>query len=82
MRLITITPVVALSLQQVAAFWRMPCGNFDGTFRIDPIVNPGEPSDHAHTIHGSTGVSINAKFPDLMGSCTTCKVEQDKSAYW
>ncbi len=82
MRFVAFTGAIAVLVNDVTAFWRMPCSNFDVNFRIDPIVSPGELSDHAHTLHGSTGLGINAKFGDLMGGCTTCKVAQDKSAYW
>lgn len=37
------------------AFWRMECPGRVGVARIDPIVNPGEISMHAHSIHGSSG---------------------------
>ena len=72
----------AFFLQDAAAFWRMPCARHDGLYRLDPIVNPGEMSAHAHSIHGSGGFKIDAKFDDLRASCTSCAVEQDKSAYW
>ncbi|KAI9870312.1 MAG: hypothetical protein M1830_004385 [Pleopsidium flavum] len=35
------------------AFWRLPCQALSGLARIDPIVNPGVPSDHAHAVFGS-----------------------------
>lgn len=34
------------------AFWRMPCRSRTGLARMDPIMDPGEISDHVHTIHG------------------------------
>lgn len=34
------------------AFWRLPCRGRTGVARLDPIVDPGEISDHAHAIHG------------------------------
>lgn len=46
------------------AFWRMECPGRVGVARIDPIVDPGTISKHAHSIHGSSGkpkiFSINA----------------------
>jgi hypothetical protein len=39
------------------AFWRMECPGRVGLARIDPIVDPGQISKHAHAIHGSSGKS-------------------------
>lgn len=54
-------PFVALSLGLASganAFWRMECPGRLDVARMDPIVNPGDTSSHAHAIHGSSG-----KFP-------------------
>ncbi|MBE7180870.1 MAG: DUF1996 domain-containing protein [Terriglobus roseus] len=65
------------------AFWRMPCHGRTGLARIDPIVDPGEVSGHAHAIHGGSGFGMGATYEDLINSdCTSCGVYQDKSAYW
>jgi hypothetical protein len=37
------------------AFWRMECPGRVGLARIDPIIDPGTVSKHAHSIHGSSG---------------------------
>lgn len=37
------------------AFWRLPCAVPVLDARVDPIVNPGRPSGHSHTIMGSNG---------------------------
>ncbi|KAH0598695.1 hypothetical protein MHUMG1_03999 [Metarhizium humberi] len=77
---------VALSAGLIAganAFWRMECPGRVGLARMDPIINPNEASPHAHTIHGSDGFSESATTADLLdGDCTSCRVTQDKSAYW
>jgi hypothetical protein len=39
------------------AFWRMECPGRVGLARIDPIIDPGTVSKHAHSIHGSSGES-------------------------
>lgn len=39
------------------AFWRMPCHSPIALGRIDPIVDKGAASGHAHTIHGGSGKS-------------------------
>ncbi|KAI1425857.1 hypothetical protein F5Y12DRAFT_784308 [Xylaria sp. FL1777] len=65
------------------AFWRMECRGSTGAARIDPIVDFGKISGHAHTVHGSSGFGMSATYDDLMnGDCTSCAVKQDKSAYW
>ncbi|KAI9647742.1 hypothetical protein NHQ30_004128 [Ciborinia camelliae] len=67
----------------VDAFWRMPCLSRSGLARIDPLVNPGTISAHAHSIHGSSGFGESADYDSLLaGECTSCQVSQDKSAYW
>ncbi|OAA41688.1 hypothetical protein NOR_05196 [Metarhizium rileyi] len=77
---------VALSAGLVAganAFWRMECPGRTALARMDPIVNPNQVSPHEHTIHGSSGFFEGANSSDLLaGSCTSCRVSQDKSAYW
>ncbi|KAK3308781.1 uncharacterized protein B0T15DRAFT_118402 [Chaetomium strumarium] len=66
-----------------AAFWRMECRGSVGMARLDPMMNPGTASQHAHIIHGSSGFSSNPTYEDLSrGECTSCAVTQDKSAYW
>ena len=37
------------------AFWRLPCAKPVLDARVDPIVTPGKPSSHAHSIMGSNG---------------------------
>lgn len=77
---------VALSLGLAAganAFWRMECPGVLDVARLDPIVNPGVDSAHAHSVAGSSGFSASANYSDLRGGdCTTCRVTQDKSNYW
>ncbi|KAI5461554.1 hypothetical protein BGZ63DRAFT_404401 [Mariannaea sp. PMI_226] len=65
------------------AFWRMECPGRVGVARIDPIINPGEVSKHAHSIHGSSAFGETVSTEQLInGDCTSCRVTQDKSAYW
>jgi len=81
-------PIFLLLLQAVFfqfsyAFWRMLCANFEGIHRIDPIANPGEPSNHAHSYHGGSNFGFSTTYRDLISSeCTSCSVKEDKSAYW
>ncbi|KAJ8128566.1 hypothetical protein O1611_g5067 [Lasiodiplodia mahajangana] len=65
------------------AFWRMECRGNTGVARIDPIVDFGKISGHAHTVQGSSAFGMSATYDDLVnGDCTSCAVKQDKSAYW
>ncbi|KAG5928173.1 hypothetical protein E4U42_001179, partial [Claviceps africana] len=77
---------VALSAGLIAgahAFWRMECPGVLGTARLDPIVDPNSVSTHAHVIQGSSSFSATSGSDELMkGQCTTCRVTQDRSAYW
>ncbi|KAK6954145.1 hypothetical protein Daesc_004107 [Daldinia eschscholtzii] len=67
----------------VSAFWRMECHGRTGLARIDPIMDAGVISPHIHTVHGSSGFSLSATYDELrQGSCSSCAVKQDKSAYW
>jgi len=40
------------------AFWRMECRARSGLARIDPLVDFGGVSGHAHAIHGGNGTSL------------------------
>lgn len=46
------------------AFWRLPCRGRTGIARLDPIIDPGEISGHAHTIHGGGSESIKFALDD------------------
>ncbi|KAK1825341.1 hypothetical protein LTR12_000142 [Friedmanniomyces endolithicus] len=78
----TLTALALVS--SVSAFWRMPCRSQTGVGRLDPIMDPGEISDHVHTFSGGGGFGFNADYGTLnaTGSCTSCEVTQDHSAYW
>ncbi|KAI1414345.1 hypothetical protein F5Y13DRAFT_188452 [Hypoxylon sp. FL1857] len=80
----TLSALFLLStIGDVAAFWRMECRGRTGLARMDPIMDAGVISPHIHTVHGSSGFSLGATYEDLMGgSCTSCAVKQDMSAYW
>ncbi|KAF3358795.1 hypothetical protein VDGD_09409 [Verticillium dahliae] len=83
MKFLTVGPTAILMAAGVDAFFRMECQGRVGLARIDPMISPGEPSLHLHSIHGSSGFSMNATYDDLRdGDCTSCRVLQDKSAYW
>ncbi|KAK4039684.1 hypothetical protein C8A01DRAFT_46869 [Parachaetomium inaequale] len=53
------------------------------TCRADPIVSPGGPSAHVHTVMGASNFGLNATGESLRGSkCTTAMAKADLSAYW
>lgn len=79
----TLSAASALLAGSADAFWRMECTSRTGYSRLDPIVNPGEISSHAHAIHGGNNFGMNTKYEDLRKSkCTSCLATDDKSAYW
>ncbi|KAL4994590.1 hypothetical protein BDV10DRAFT_149365 [Aspergillus recurvatus] len=84
MRLDTSLVACLVAFSGVAdAFWRLPCRGRSALARMDPLVSPGEPSYHVHTVHGSKGFGLTADMASLLeGDCTSCGVKQDKSAYW
>lgn len=74
---------ILASLGGAAAFWRMECRGQVGLARLDPLIDPGVPSKHAHAIHGSNGFSASTTFEDLRNAdCTSCAVAEDMSVYW
>jgi hypothetical protein len=53
------------------------------TGRADPIVSPGVPSGHHHTIQGGSAFALTMTDNQLLSSaCTSSLVKNDKSNYW
>jgi hypothetical protein len=52
--------------------------------RVDPIVNPGGPSGHVHTIQGGNAFKMTMGDRDALdkSTCTSSRVKNDKSIYW
>lgn len=51
--------------------------------RMDPIVQPGGPSNHVHTFMGANNIGFNTTGEQLRKStCTTALAKADMSAYW
>ncbi|KAI9684287.1 MAG: hypothetical protein M1822_005760 [Bathelium mastoideum] len=51
--------------------------------RIDPVVSPNVVSAHSHTIVGAANIGVYANNATLFNSsCTSCEIQDDKSAYW
>jgi hypothetical protein len=63
MTLNTLVTAAILGMASVTeAFWRMECRGSTGLARIDPLVDPGQISGHAHTIHGSSGELVSIYY--------------------
>ncbi|KAL1839119.1 hypothetical protein VTJ49DRAFT_1850 [Mycothermus thermophilus] len=53
------------------------------TCRADPIVSPGTPSAHVHTVMGASNFGLNVTGERLLqSSCTTSMLRGDMSSYW
>lgn len=51
--------------------------------RMDPIVSPGEPSGHVHSVQGGNNFALNMTDTQALDStCTSSLVKNDKSNYW
>lgn len=51
--------------------------------RLDPIISPGGPSGHVHTIQGGNAFAETMGDSAAIGStCTSSLVKADKSNYW
>ena len=53
---------VLLLAPPVWGYWRVPCSGVVGIGRIDPIVSPGKPAGHMHTIKGGSGEPFLPSF--------------------
>lgn len=75
--------VAALAASPAAAFWRLPCKSPIVVERSDPIVQPGQVSNHLHTIMGGNGFDFTMDYNDTQKStCSSCTVVGDNSNYW
>lgn len=51
--------------------------------RADPIISPGGPSGHVHTIQGGNAFALTLEDDTLLSStCTSSLIKNDLSAYW
>ena len=70
------------ALPATQAFFLIPCWPLS-TQRLDPIVYPGEPASHLHSIVGGKAFAPVMDYNTTQTSeCTTCMVSKDKSNYW
>ncbi|KAF4624411.1 hypothetical protein G7Y89_g13760 [Cudoniella acicularis] len=71
------------SANLAVAFFRLPCAAPIVVERADPIVSPGQVSNHMHTIMGGNGFGFQMDYAATQAStCSSCAVVQDKSNYW
>ncbi|KAJ3510579.1 hypothetical protein NLJ89_g4591 [Agrocybe chaxingu] len=75
--------LLALGLVENAhAYWLMAANNVLTTQRIDPIVDTGQVSTHAHSILGASNFGLNTSTAALrLSDCTSIPVREDKSNY-
>ncbi|KAF9558822.1 hypothetical protein CPC08DRAFT_724247 [Agrocybe pediades] len=74
---------LAAAAASANAYWLMGIEDFITTERIDPIVNPGKVSGHAHSVLGGSNFRFQTTTAQLRESeCTSIPIPQDKSAYW
>lgn len=51
--------------------------------RIDPIVTPGRPGAHVHSVMGGSNFGMNSTGKDLTKSeCSNAMIKGDNSNYW
>ncbi|KAL2424314.1 hypothetical protein ABEF95_008525 [Exophiala dermatitidis] len=65
------------------AFFRHLCFGELGNGRVDPIMAPGQASQHLHVSFGASNFGLDPTLDDLLSSnCTSCSITQDHSVYW
>lgn len=78
-----ITLFLTVFVLNTNGYWLMGAGDFITTERIDPIVNPGMPSGHVHSVVGASNFGMTTSTARLRQSqCTSIPIPQDKSNYW
>lgn len=55
MKISKLIPAALTLASGVQAFFRMECQGRLAVARMDPMMSPGKPAQHAHSIHGSSG---------------------------
>lgn len=75
--------LLGVTVAPAAAFWRLPCKAPIVVERADPIVAPGQVSNHLHTIMGGNGFDYIMDYNSTQQStCSSCTVIGDNSNYW
>jgi Domain of unknown function (DUF1996)/IPT/TIG domain len=60
--------------------WLSSC-EYTHSAKVDPIVSPGEPSQHLHDFFG-TSVEADSDFKSLRAGGTVCLTQEDTAGYW
>lgn len=47
-----IAAALTMNVDLVAGFWRLPCRGRSGAARVDPLMSPGQISQHVHVVAG------------------------------
>jgi hypothetical protein len=56
---------------------------FSHRAKDDPIVFPGQPGQsHSHEFFGNTSTDADSTLRSLRAAGTSCRLDQDKAAYW
>ncbi|KAF9048853.1 hypothetical protein BJ165DRAFT_1064232 [Panaeolus papilionaceus] len=83
-KLLSVAGLIALSfIPSSSAYWLMGIENVITVQRLDPIVNPGGISGHAHAVVGGSNFGASIDTAKLQASqCTSIPIKEDKSNYW
>ncbi|KAF2205073.1 WSC-domain-containing protein [Delitschia confertaspora ATCC 74209] len=82
MKLLLYNILLSLALPATSTFV-VQCYSRLFDHRADPVVSPGVPSAHVHTISGGNGFNFSMTYEQARASrCSTCNIKQDLSNYW
>ncbi|KAK3381833.1 hypothetical protein B0H63DRAFT_435353 [Podospora didyma] len=69
--------------RETQAFWVLGCAKPIVVERADPIMEPGRPSNHLHSVMGGDAFDFDLDYAQTQTSnCTTCGITMDLSNYW
>jgi hypothetical protein len=75
--------LAALSVNPSLATFVVQCTSRLIEERADPLVEPGQVSNHVHVIAGGNGFDFNITYDQARAStCSTCDIKEDLSNYW
>lgn len=75
--------LAAPAMAQHAYYFILGSGMPVDVERLDPLLTPGKPSGHVHSVVGGNAFAPTMDFDTTQRStCSTIKVKADKSNYW
>ena len=78
-----ISAILLCLLDPARAYFVINCGKPVVSESVDPITDPGRPSQHAHDVLGGNAFNMTMDYAETQTSnCTTCRVSKDLSNYW